>query len=181
MSEAQVAAMCDWLGVHDPFLLMVCRVIYYTFARPIELYRLKVGDVSTSKAVIFFDAKITKARKQREARLPAVANEMIKGYLDKNQSDTSWHFLGHLGRPSLAQMGDETLARRHGMALVACGLNGIGISLYSWKHTGVCAAFDKGMALSEISERCGHAELSTTERYLRDLRRSRPLADLADW
>ena len=46
-----------------------------------------------------------------------------------------------------------------------------GFNLYSWKHTGAAAAFDAGMSMMELRDRCRHASVQQTEEYLRDLRR----------
>lgn len=179
-SEDQAAKMNAWMAENDPALHFVTRLIYYTFARPIELYRLKVEDVDLDQGLVHFSAAITKSRKAGTSNLPKAAQAMIADHLREGFVG-SFFLVGHAGKPTDKMIGEETLNNRHMKALKACGFTGMGFSLYSWKHTGVCAAFDKGMDIMEISNRCRHADVSVTEVYLRDLRRSRRGSDLADW
>lgn len=171
MDAGQLSQLIEWMRENDPVLHLFCRMIYWTFARPVELARLRIRDLDPATGVILFQASITKTRVAGAIRLPNPGRLMLAEYLggEGGKHDPLHHIFTANGVPGATQVGENTFGHRHMKALQACGLNGKGITLYSWKHTGVCAAYDAGMDLFEIKERCRHASISMTEVYLRDL------------
>jgi integrase len=56
---------------------------------------------------------------------------------------------------------------RHQKALDACGI--VGPTLYSWKHTGVCAAHLQGISVIQTKNQCRHSSLDIHYSYLKKL------------
>lgn len=168
----QATLLLDWAIANDPGLYFLVRMIYWSFARPVELERLRLDDVDPEKGIIYFRGEITKNGRDAVIHLPAPARQLLKDYMARHANKPRrFHLVGPRGIPSAGQTGETTYNRRHRIALEAVGLEGIGLNLYSWKHTGVCAAFDAGMSVMEIRDRCRHKSVQQTEEYLRDLRR----------
>ncbi len=179
IEPARMDMLLEWMRVNDPMLMLMVRMIYWTFARPVELARLKVRDVDPVSGVVLFAASITKTRVAGSVRIPADGRQMLARYLDGGAWDPELHLFTAGGKPGKKMVGENTFSQRHRVAVQACGLTETGITLYSWKHTGVCAAYDAGMDLFEIRDRCRHSTVSMTEVYLRDLGKWRPRGEIA--
>lgn len=172
MTRAQIDHITAWMVEHDKPLYIFTRMIYWSFARPVELARLQVRDADVTLGVLNFPASVTKNRRAGSVRLPCEGVEMLRQLL-QGDPHPMHYLIGAYGKPVPSMVGENTFGDRHRRALKACGLDGMDITLYSWKHTGVCSAYDAGMDIWEIMERCRHSSISETERYMRDLGRWR--------
>jgi integrase len=58
---------------------------------------------------------------------------------------------------------------KHRRILKLCEFENKKIDMYSWKHTGVIALFQATQNIELIRQQCRHSDISTTQKYLRDL------------
>jgi integrase len=69
----------------------------------------------------------------------------------------------------------------HAAALVATGLDGLGYSLYSWKHTGAVRAYESGLDIKKLQRLLRHSSLTITDIYLRSLNVVNDIESLKGW
>ena len=51
LDAGEMRRVTDWFAVHDPWMLLACRMEYYTMIRPSELVRLRVSDIYINIAI----------------------------------------------------------------------------------------------------------------------------------
>lgn len=154
-------------SVLSPELLLFTRFIYFTYIRPIELLRLKVGDIKTSEGVIIIQPHQSKNKKQQSVEIPdSFLNEIKKMGYDKMPQD--YYLFGQGMRPGSVPLSRNTVSKHYAKAVKGLGLPA-DTTLYSWKHTGVVAAYKSGIGIYDIMRQLRHHSLDMTQIYLKSL------------
>ncbi len=161
-TDRQVNLMMDWMRAHDPALAVFCLTIYYTFLRPKELRNLQVKFFNFRDNKIYIPGYISKNRRSESVSMPGVLIDDLQRHL-------------RLAKPDMLAFGRDGIGyvhaykhywlRRHQKALDAVKIKGP--TLYSWKHTGVCAAHSQGVIVTKTMEQCRHKSLDTHYKYLK--------------
>ena len=88
---------------HDPKMLIVCKLMYYSLLRPKEITMLRVGDVSFEKKAIYISELVAKNHNERYATLTDdLINELqyIKKFNKNEYLFSSTMMPGKIGRAS---------------------------------------------------------------------------------
>lgn len=151
---------------HDPQLWLFVNFIYYCMIRPgVELRCLKVGDILAK--TIQIRGENSKNKTSQHVRIPAALEAMIsQAGLRKAQPD---HYVFSLGGPGAHCVGRNYFYKKNLAVLQALDIQDGAHDLYCWKHTGVIALFKATQNIELIREQCRHADIGTTQEYLRDL------------
>lgn len=174
------------LAVADPVLRALLILALDTGARKGEMLALRVGDVDLGAGVIRFRGETTKSDKTRD--VPILTNRLreVLGWL---QRDAKGHsrppqaklildasgspladFRYHWNRARLLAYGHTPHYDSLDKGLTdACRAQIAAIDLH-WhdlRHEFACRLDDRGVALGKIQRLLGHANIATTERYLR--------------
>lgn len=183
----------SWLLKNDYDMYLFTRFMYHAFIRPRELRQLSVTHVDINRQIILVPANISKNRKTEQTAI----NQTLFGLLREINAkmDTA---LQHIAKAHTVKQNNLLFSKgvkyrgsgrcaenapynRHRAALVACGLDGFGYTLYSWKHTGVVRAFESGLNLKRLQALLRHSSLSITDIYLRSLNLRIDNENLAGW
>ncbi|MEM6396979.1 MAG: site-specific integrase [Bacteroidota bacterium] len=160
--EHQRKQLAAAIAKKDRELWICVQFIYYTFIRPNELRKLKVGDILLDAGEIRVPAEVSKNRKTQYVAIPNVFLDQLS-YI-KHRKPGSLIFPGKTGKP----LGKHTMYRRHMKILEELGY-GKGYTLYSWKHTGAVALAKAGISIKQIQIQMRHHSLDQTDSYLRQM------------
>jgi len=151
----------------SPEMLLYTKFIYFTFLRPLELLRLKVKDLNTKQAHVIIQGHQSKNKRQQSVELPdAFLKDIIAMGYDKLPQD--WFLFGKDMKPSPISLSRNTVTKRHTAYLTKLNY-GKELTLYSWKHTGVVAAYRAGIDIYAIMRQLRHHSLDMTQIYLKSL------------
>lgn len=166
-SKTQKTKMKKAILKDDPELWMFVKVIYHCFIRPVEILRLKVGDVDVKNRLINLPAGITKNKKQLSVVIPANFIDEVKQW-QLHKYDENWYLFSHDLKPGPKTYGRNNVSRRHSEIRKDVGLDDR-YDLYSWKHTGNVDSYRAGVPVVDIMRQNRHASLDETMNYLRSL------------
>lgn len=151
-----------------PELRLFTRFIYFTYIRPLELLRLRVGDVRTDMGVIIIHGHQSKNRLQQSVEIA----DSFLGELQAMEYDKmpgNWFLFGRGLKPGPESLGRNKVSKRHSKVLESMEFNNPSLTLYSWKHTGVVAAYKSGIGVYDIMRQLRHHSLDMTQIYLKSL------------
>ena len=125
-----------------------------------ELLGLRLSDVDRDLAAMKVWGK---GAKERLLPVPNPLREALQTYLQiRPQTDSSALFVGGRGGP----LRPKSLQRMMGRWLRDAGLKAHGYTLHSLRHSFATLLVRAGVDLRTIQELLGHADLSSTARYL---------------
>lgn len=165
VEKAQIEA---YLLAHDVRLFYFTRFIFYAFIRPLELLQLQIRHVDVQTGKIMIPAHISKNRKQQVVAILPPLVETINS-LQLGSYPPNYYLFGKDLQPSLKAMLRNRVSERHKRALDALQLNNAWITLYSWKHTGVIAAYQAGLGIKSLQRHLRHHSLEVTDIYLKSM------------
>lgn len=155
------------LKEHNPRLYLFTQFIYFCYIRPLELLRLKVSNVDLKAGMIFIHGDQSKNKKSESVIIPDAFKAQLLGMnLDKHSPDDFLFGYGLESGPD--SYSRNTVTRHHHEALKALSIPSQ-FTLYSWKHTGVMAAYKAGIDLYSIMRQLRHHSLTQTQVYLKSL------------
>jgi len=163
----QQALMESWMQVHMPRLFLFTRMVYFAFLRPAELMRLKVGQIDLENRVIMVTAEQSKNSKQEGVFIVDPLYELLKAErLDR--LDPGHYLFSRNLEPGHIHWVRNRVSELHRQALEETGLYDGKLTLYSWKHTGVCNAYRHGgVDIKTLQALLRHHSLDMTAIYLR--------------
>ncbi|MBO0951223.1 tyrosine-type recombinase/integrase [Fibrella forsythiae] len=180
----QQRTLTEWLQANDHRLYFLTQFVYYGFLRPIELTRLRVRDVDLANNQIKIHRSDAKGGRKSVGYEVIVINHQLQVAIDKMQL--------HLAQPNDYVFGKDLLtcdvsilrnrvSERHAKALKGAELYNGELTLYGWKHTGVCNAYRAGADIMWIQKQLRHASLDDTQIYLRSLGLTPPERIRVEW
>jgi integrase len=156
------AAICE----SDPQLWLFICFIYFIFIRPgEELRRLRVRDIRQKTIVVMGEA--AKNSQTEHIMIPAALEAII---VENNLRDLpeDYYIFSKNRRPGTHLLGKNNFYKRHLIFLKSMKFDQPH-DLYGYKHTGVISLFLATQNIELIRKQCRHADIATTEKYLRDL------------
>jgi len=165
--KEQVQYLKETLLIKEPYLWFFIQFIYYTYIRPAELRRLKVGSIDFKNNKINISAEISKNKNQNILAIPkALMNELKR--LKINTFDPEYYIFSAIKEPNRKKLSKNYMSSKHKEILTEKGFNA-NYTLYSWKHTGVVNAYKSGIDIKSIQLQCRHASIEQTDHYLKSL------------
>lgn len=164
----EARAVFGYIKRHDVLLLYAIILEYCCYIRPAELRRLRMSDIVLDQGIVIVRKAVAKTRRERIATIPALFLPLFdRGFFD--QFPASWYLFGEGWKPSSKQTGKDRMYRRHKQVLDRLHAGGQlknidGLSLYSWKDTGITDALEQ-MPLLTVQDQAGHASPGMTLRY----------------
>jgi integrase len=173
-SNEKQQAIFKHLEEKDPHLLLFIKFISYNFLRPIEVCRIKIGDINLEQKTIRFKAK-NKANKTKIIpdilfkELPDLSNFNPEDYLfTQHKLGGKWDALETNKRDYFSKRFKKEVKEHFKL--------GKDYGLYSFRHTYItklyrelrknAAPFEAKSTLMLIT---GHATMTALEKYLRDI------------
>lgn len=165
--ESQKARLKDWMQANDMEMWLFIQFMYYTFIRPGELRLLKISAIDVDDSKILVDATISKNKKSEYVSIP---KPLLKAILERelHLKNQQYYVFGYGGTVNSVPYSKDVFNRRHKKITRAMGMSDR-YTLYSWKHTGVCDAVKAGVNIKQLQLQLRHADLETTDVYLKSL------------
>jgi integrase len=158
----------QYLMSNEIGLYYFTRFIYYGFIRPKELLELQIRHIDLEKNKITLPANISKNKKQEWVTIPKALRELITemklDILPKNYYIFSKDLL-----PGVQSKHRNMVTNLHSQVLKKTNMYNGNLTLYSWKHTGVCNAYKAGLDIVSLQKQLRHHSLAMTEIYLKSL------------
>jgi len=149
-------------------LRLFTRFIYMTYIRPLELLRLRVSDVRMDMGQIIIQGHQSKNKRQQSVVIPdSFMSELQAMEYDKMPRD--WYLFGRGLKPGAVPYGRNSVSKAHSKVLESLKYNNKDLTLYSWKHTGVIAAYRGKIDIYAIMRQLRHHSLDMTQIYLKSL------------
>ena len=169
----QVEAIYTYLEKKDPNLLLFIKFVSYNFLRPVEVCRLRVGDINLNEKTLTVKAK-NKILKQK------IIPEMLLDALpDLSKFDKDDFLFTPNGKPGKWEATEnnkrDLFSRRFSEVKKHFGL-GKEYGLYSFRHTFITKLYRemrKNLTPFETKSKLmlitGHTTMTALEKYLRDI------------
>jgi site-specific recombinase XerD len=163
-NEEQMDGIKKIVEEKDPSLWLFIQFIYYCYLRPNEVRQLKHSYFQLDKYQIFIPGYISKNGKDGYVTIPESFRSVLARSKEFN-SGNEYLFMGRYNKKSLSKnvMGSRfrNLTRDFNLSK--------DYTLYSWKHSGVVAAYRAGIEIKTIQNQCRHQNLKQTDIYLKSL------------
>lgn len=157
---------------------------FYTYIRPNELFGLTVGNVSSDSIQI--PANVSKNGKSESVVIPKNLQPVLKRMELYKYPSNYYLFAKKEHRYDLTTVGPNRIEKRnqaykaHKKVLDKLGIKGK--TLYSWKHSGVVAAYKATNGdIYAIMRQCRHYSILQTQTYLKSLGLIRNDAMSGEW
>jgi integrase len=163
-NEAQIEKIKKIIIGNDVQLWLYIQFIYYCFLRPNEIRQLKYNYIKLDDRKIFIPKHISKNGKDGFVSIPETFyNELKNLKLPINENE--YVFKRQNGNLPISK---NMMGERFRKLIKALNL-GKDYTLYSWKHSGVVAAYKAGIDIKTIQSQCRHQSLEQTDIYLKSL------------
>jgi integrase len=154
-------------NLQDPQLWLFVNFIYYCFLRPREeAQQLQVKHIL--KRTIIVPGEIAKNNLSEHIRIPKGLETLIQEYKLRDFPPNHYIFSNEKV-PGIKHVGINYFYERNKKVLELAGLADQEYDLYGWKHTGVVSLYQATKDIKLIQVQCRHKDISTTDKYLRDL------------
>jgi len=163
-NEVQVEKIKKIIVKNDKQLWLFIQFIYYCFLRPNEVRQLKYNYLKLDERKIYIPKHISKNGKEGFISLPEMFYNELRNlkFLDKEDE-----YVFH-SQDKFKPISKNMMGGRYRKLIKALGL-GKDYTLYSWKHSGVVAAYKAGIDIKTIQSQCRHQSLEQTDIYLKSL------------
>lgn len=162
-NRTQIRAMIAKMKEQDYQLYMAACLLFYCFIRPSELRQLKVEDIDFLQKTIRIRAEISKNKKSQYVKIPDVFSDTLVNYVG-SASPSDYLFCKLGGSTGAFPYKKDAINRRHKILLADLGYEGL--SLYSWKPTGMVELLKAGVSLKDIQLQARHHSLDMVNVYL---------------
>lgn len=166
-NKDQLKILKEVIKTKEPYLWLFIQFIYYTYTRPTEIMRLKVGNIDFKKGLITIEASQSKNQKTGFINIPLALLKALKDY-DLQSYNASNFIFTATKRPGVKKISKNYMNSRHQTIIKNLGFKN-DFTLYSWKHTGVVNAYKSGIDIKSIQLQCRHSSIEQTDRYLKSL------------
>jgi integrase len=163
-NEKQMAGIKKILEEKDPGLWLFVQFIYYCFLRPNEVRQLKHSYLHLDKNQIYIPGHISKNGKEGFVTMP----ESFRGVLARSKEFNSGQEYVFQSRGESKPISKNAMGLRYRTLTKNLKL-GKDYTLYSWKHSGVVAAYKAGIDIKTLQSQCRHQSLEQTDIYLKSL------------
>ncbi|WP_053990087.1 site-specific integrase [Mangrovimonas sp. TPBH4] len=173
-SKGQQEEIFEFLEKEDPTLLLFIKFISYNFLRPLEVCRLKVGDIDLKHRTLSFEAK------NSPMKTKIIPDLLLRDLPDLSNKDKG-HYLftpegiGGEWETSLENKRNYFTKRFKKVVKESFGL-GEDHGLYSFRHTFITKLYralvadsSPHAAKSKLMQITGHSSMTALEKYLRDI------------
>lgn len=166
-SDEQKEDLIKHMKANNYRLYIFTQWIYFTCIRPIELLRLRVGNVDLKNKNIVIYSDQSKNKKMESVVIPDAFMPIIKEMKLQDHPKSDYIFGLCLETTDLPY-NRNSVSLAFGKVLKALKY-GSDYTLYSWKHTSVVNAFNAGINPYAIQRQLRHHSLDETMRYLKSL------------
>lgn len=172
ISHEDLARLSQYLEENNLFFLLACQFHYYTLIRPIEMTKVRVGDINVENQTVFVSHNDSKNHRDGMMTLPTVLmKQLIKLGVLSYPSD--YYLFGKNFHPS-KDKADSRIFREYWVKVRSALHFPNEYQFYSLKDTGITDSIDiNGIIVTKDQAR--HQDVQTTNKYVgRDQLRAHP-------
>ena len=169
-TDQEFVALKEYILQNDPYLWLVCQVIYYTGLRnEAEALELRCGDFDLKNKIFYVDAWVAKNKTRQAVPIYPEFAELLDS-LELYKYPADWYLFGRQDKPGLVRVGTDNFARRFRPVKKHFGF-GDDYGIYCFKSTRACHLYDDGADIRDIQILFRHKDLIATAKYLKSLGR----------
>lgn len=160
----KVAKITEYCREHDKHFLLACYLLYYCFIRPVEMTRLKIGDIKLKAGTITIPAECSKNKKRQSVTMP---KKVFKYILELGiLSEPIQYYIFSDGlRPGRNEIDPKIFRDHWGKLRKPLGLRKEW-KFYSLKDTGITEMLkSKKVPTIEVRDQARHSSLLITDIY----------------
>ena len=146
-----------------PNFLIVAELVFNALIRPIEISRIRVGQVHLDEKVIRLDGQQTKTGYARDCVLSDELIEIISKALAPGYPD-DYFLIGKGYEPGPEAMSNKMYQKLWARMRIATGIAET-IQLYSLRDSGLTGLFDNGADANTVKQAADHHDLKITSIY----------------
>lgn len=168
-TDAAKVEILEWFKVHDQQMYFYVQFMYFAWIRRTELMKLKIKHLNLKDRVIYLPSYLTKNGKN--ATVPIYDNLLeviLKMNLDRFNKECYVFGKGRTPSPTRFVKSDG-FTLRHKICQQKTGTLNFGWTLYTWKDSGICAAYSAGMDIRTLQTNVRHYSLEQLEVYLKSM------------
>lgn len=151
----------------DEQLWLFVNFIYYGFFRPAEeAQNLQIKHIL--KKTIVVPGELAKNNLTEHVRIPKPLEAVIQKY-DLRSYPPNFYIFTLSGKPGPKPVGNKYMYMHNRKVLELAELTDQEYDLYGWKHTGNIALYQATKDIKLVQAQNRHKDISTTDKYLRDL------------
>lgn len=165
-SDEEKVIVSAYFRENDYWLFRAVLLIYYCYMRPVELRRLRFRDIDPVKGLV--NVHVMKGKKRYDPR--TIPSAILHFFREERVTKcvASWYVFGKDAQPNADAATDGKLYKRHQRHLRhladAGHIKMAGLSLYSWKDTGISTHIAIAAPVA-TRDQAGHQKLETTMVY----------------
>jgi integrase/recombinase XerD len=162
-------ALRKMLYTKDKWMYYFSQFIYYCFIRRTELAKLRISDIDLHNKTIIIRGDSAKNDTQESVVIPVGLEPILKEMRLEHYPDDFFVFGRHLFPSDVQYLHVDHISGRHNKFCRKLNMDERK-GLYSWKHTGVCAAYyATHKDIYAVMRQLRHRDLTTTMIYLKSL------------
>ena len=171
-SQKQADEIFELLAVENAYLLLFLKFVAYGFLRPIEVCRLKVGDIN-------FDEKTLTVRAKNKALKTKTIPDLLLSEIEflSNKNKEHWIFTPDgIGASNTSEINRRDYFSKQFLKVKKQLSLEANYTMYSFRHTFTIRLYRElrktyapNQAKSELMLITGHSTMSALEKYLRDI------------
>ena len=151
------------LQTNNPQLLLICKLIYNSMIRPIELRKLRISAVDLVNRSIYIDKTIAKNKKSRNA---TITHDIIESFeaMNLDRYPSNYFLFAENLLPGAIGVGDGYYSKRWSKMRDRLNLP-MEMQMYSFRDTGIHEMLKSGIDDLSVMQHADHANLQMTTLY----------------
>ena len=158
-----------YFELNNPRLGIFCKIQYYLAIRPLELLQIQIRDIfldSEHPHVMIYSGH-AKNRRQEPVYMSKACTSLFKSF-NLKRYDSTYFLFGYKLEICDKEYCRNRVSEMHSFAIKDLGLNTY-YDLYSHKHTGACAFYEKTRDPYQLMVHLRHTDIISTMKYIRKL------------
>jgi site-specific recombinase XerD len=157
----------EYMQVHDKQLYYFTQFMYYAFIRRTELMKLQIKHIDLKERIFRLSGSMTKNRKSETVEIYEPLYQIILE-MNLDKYDSECYVFGSTRMPNkVPYQKADTFTDRFKLVLTKTNLRINGWSIYTFKDSGIVAAYKAGMDIRKLQMMVRHHSLEMLEIYLR--------------
>ena len=177
-SPDELKKLFDWLRENNQYLFLYCKFIAYTFIRPVELTRLRVGDIDLENKLIRLSVFQTKNKSSDVLTIMDILIPEIEA-MNLHLYPKDYFLFSAKLKPDKEFTTRDYFTDKFAKAKKALGLSK-NHTMYSIKHTFVCELIRNGAREVDVRRMTRHKTSDAFQKYIRQFNEEKP-ADLSEF
>jgi len=166
-TQQQARDISEYLKLNNPTLHLFCQFITYTFMRPSEICKIKIGQIDKQGWTITRTAENEKTGKRKVQRIQNIFKPSLTS-LEINNLPPNFYLFGNTKKPGNKNMCYEHFRKEFKKVKDHFGFTDKH-TMYGLKHTFICQLKKNGATDEQLMAVTGHETKDALYKYLRGI------------